>query len=764
MKRIYLISLFVCCLLPVFSQHALKGVIVDASNVPVPDATVRILTADSAFVGGGITDDKGVFVYDGVKKGRYMLVVSCIGYIHSSLDFDMPDSDYEIPSVTLQTDNILLNGVTVTGSSFIRKKDHLLIIPDRSQIKHSFTGYDLLYNLMIPGLTVDRKNKTVNTMVGEAVLYINGVKADIREVQNLRPRDIEKVEYYSMPASGRFVGDAASINYITKVHETGGYVTVDGEQKIGYLEGDYNLGAKVSHQNTHYTFFGGYTTEEFDGIESEKEENLLFPDYEIKRTTANKDADYKNNQQYAQFKVNHDTQKRNLSAAASFVRDATPRDNRNELLNYTGYEERTSSLSECKDDKNMKSAIYLNGIFKLNEKKELKLRLNGAYSRNTYNRTYVEAKQQSVSNAKEDLYSLDAQVAYRYQPNAKNSFYGRVTHFHNITSSLYGGDYDSWQHLWKGETLFQLDYTHVFNERLMMMMSPGASWLNYKLHGTDLQTLWNVRFNVAMRYALHPKHSVMLGGAIGNNQPSISYLNTANQTIDFYQIKRGNLYLDNTKVYTVMALYEGNFHRLLNAQCKLTYIDNVDNVYTNYFVEGDKLISSYASDRTFRSFSADLALSSRISDNLRTNVYFKYGYMSVPEVSGLNYHNYSVAFDVNYFIKSFAVNAHVRSMERVLDGTTLAFMKTPASYGFSVRYSKKNWMAEVGTDNPFTRNLRYREYADYGVYRYNQIRTSRIYQQTGYVKLAYTFDFGKKTSRESNNVDRSINSAILKVE
>lgn len=71
-------------------------------------------------------------------------------------------------------------------------------------------------------------------------------------------------------------------------------------------------------------------------------------------------------------------------------------------------------------------------------------------------------------------------------------------------------------------------------------------------------------------------------------------------------------------------------------------------------------------------------------------------------------------------------------------------------------------MAEAGTENPFTRHAHYRESADYGVYRYNQVRTSRIYQQTGYVKLAYTFDFGKKTSREANNVDRSINSAILK--
>ena len=89
--------------------------------------------------------------------------------------------------------------------------------------------------------------------------------------------------------------------------------------------------------------------------------------------------------------------------------------------------------------------------------------------------------------------------------------------------------------------------------------------------------------------------------------------------------------------------------------------------------------------------------------------------------------------------------------------------KSPATYGASVSWSHKGWYIEAGTENPFTRHSRYREHADYGVYQYNQVQTSRIYQRTGYVKLAYTFDFGRKTSRDKNDVDRSINSAIMKV-
>ena len=111
-----------------------------------------------------------------------------------------------------------------------------------------------------------------------------------------------------------------------------------------------------------------------------------------------------------------------------------------------------------------------------------------------------------------------------------------------------------------------------------------------------------------------------------------------------------------------------------------------------------------------------------------------------------------------------AINAFVKTQERALEQSTLAFVKVPASYGMSLRYSAKNWMAEVGTDNPFSRNLRYRASAAYGVYSFSQEQQSRIYQQTAYVKLAYTLDFGKKTKHETDEIDRQINSAILKVD
>ena len=760
--KIYILIIFIAVIVPSNAQNILNGHVVNEVDSAISGVTLRILSMDSTFVKGEITNKKGRFLFKDIKGGNYILAISCIGYMNQFLNFEMPSSDYDLPTIILKEDNVTLSEVTVTGSSFIQKKDHLLVIPDRKQIKHAFSGYDLLYNLMIPGLTVDRKNKTVTSMVGGTTLYINGVEADMREIQNLQPQDVERIEYYTMPATGPFAGDAAAVNYITKVYKTGGYITLDGEQTIGYTKGDYNVASKIAHGNTSYTFFGGYNMKKYDGVEIGKDEELFLEDYTINRNTVNEGSQYKGNQQYAQFKVNNDTKKHNLSASASFVRDVAPHDDRSELLSYTGDGDRTIQSYDNNDNESLKGAINLNGTFHVNEQQFWKVRLNGAYTKNKYNRNYTEGEQISLSNADEDLYSFDAQVAYNYQPNKKNAIYARITHFHNITSSLYGGDYASWQHLWKGESMAQVDYTHIFSDKLMLMITPGVSWLNYKLHGQSLQDSWNLRLNGWIRYALNAKQWILLGGALGNNQPDISYLNTANQTIDFYQIKRGNPYLDNTQIVTAIGMYEGAFHPMFNIQGKLLYERNKNSVYTNYYLEGNKLISSYASNNSFGTTSLEIAISSRFSENFRTNVNLKYNYMNVPEVLGLHENNFFASLDVNYFIKAFAINAYAKTTERKLDQSTLIYTKTPASYGLSVRYSGKSWMAEVGTENPFTKHQHYREYADYGVYRYNQVQTSRIYQQTAYIKLAYTFDFGKKTSRESNSVDRSINSAILK--
>ena len=731
------------------AQHRISGKIVDEADNGIPSATVQVLNTDSSFVAGSVSDGEGLFVVPEVKEGSYLLSISYIGYVRQLVRVEMPDRDYALPPVVLREDNVALGDVTVTGTSFIQKKDHLLVIPDKQSRKHAFGGYDLLYNLMIPGVTVDRNAKKVQSMAGEAKLYINGVEADMREIQNLRPKDVERVEYYVLPTNGPFSGDAAAINYVLKTYSSGGYVNLDGTQTIGYTKGDYNMAAKLSHNQTSYTLFAGSSVQRHDGLEDERNEYIAFPVDPVTRTMTHEDARYRENQQYAQFKVSHDNAKHNIYAQASYVRDDTPQNDRSESLFYPA----DASLSSLSQETNVDN---------VSDKHRIKTYLFGSYSRNHHTRGYREGDFLSHTRVSESLYSFEPYIAYTFEPDKYNSFYGRIFYTHNISSSNYTGDYDSWQHLWSGETFFWFDYTHMFGDKWTLMFGPGASFLNYKLHGEKAHRRFNFQMNTWVRYVINPRHWAGVGVMAYNSSPDIHYLNSVDQTVDAYRILRGNPDLENMSSYQWYAMYEGNIGKF-NLQGKVFYTKHVHAIYTDYHIEGDKLVGTYASDGSFNQVTAEIAASYRLSDHFRTSLTIGYDDRYVPGIDRLNRHNFRVAWDANYFIKSFAINAYAKTKEKRLDETTRAFVTDPASYGFSVRYSGKNWMAEVGTENPFSKQLKYREYADYDVYRYDQVRTSRIYQQTVYVKLAYTFDFGKKTSRDSNDVDRGINSAILKV-
>ena len=753
--------LFIGYSLPNFSQRRIVGSVNDMEQKALPYASVRLLKTDSTYVSGITTDSLGCYRFANVASNKYLLF-STIGYKPQIIPVTVRNADVTVPTVTLESDDVMLGEIVVKGSSFIRQKDKVLIIPDKQQIKHANTGYDLLYNLMIPDIEVNRKTGDVSNMAGKVTLYINGEEADYREVQSLRPRDIEKVEYYDVP-TGKYVGDNGSINYIVKNYQSGGYVFADGKQTIGYLAGDYNIGAKLSHGNTSYSVWGGHSMQKYDGTNTDKNETILFPDYTIYRNRMTTGGTYRNNQQYFQFKVNNSTKKRNLSAQVALVRNETPSNGSDELLDYSGHYTRSVHSSDGKNEKSLSPSARLYGDFNLGKNQTLEVTARGSYTRNDYTRLYTEDQEQSLTDVTEDFYSFRASAKYNIQLKHNNSFGVNISHDHQVASSSYAGDYASWQHLWMGESSFLLNYTQKFGEHFLMVLRPGLSWINYKLHSENVRRYLSLRTSSRFSYNFNRKQSLMLMCDIGANQPEISYINNVDQTVDFLQIKRGNPLLDDMSMYNVTLMYNGIFGRL-NIAGGVGYSIYKNNIVPDYYIEGDKLINSYRSDGNIYGLGVQLLASYRITDNLRTKLTFKYLNEQTKKNYDFNINSYVTTLDVNYYLKDFSFNVFGETASKRLDPFTLIIAKTPASYGISVSWSHKGWYLEAGTENPFTKHARYKEHADYGIYKYSQIQTSRINQQTGYVKVAYTFDFGRKTSRDKNDVDRKINSAIMKVD
>ena len=741
------------------AQVPVKGMVTDEHKEALAYTTVRLLRSDSTFVQGTVTDSIGCYRLENVQKGNYLLSFSSIGYEAKVYPFAVGDTEKVLPVVYLKENSVLLGEVEVKGSSFIRQKDRVLIIPDKQQVKHAFTGYDLLSNLMIPGIDVDRKKGVVATMGGTVTLYIDGRKVDYREVQSLRPRDIEKVEYFDVP-TGKYAGDVASINYITRKWKSGGYVSLDANQTIGYLQGDYNAVSKVSHGNTSYTLFAGHTMYDYNEDDNRSTESFVLADRSFTRDEITEADKRKKNQQYAQFNVLNQTGKRTLSAKMSFVHSGMPDNGRKGMLDYSDYYEDVCSSSST-DQKSLAPSLELYGSFRLKDNQRLECSLPVSYTQNTYDRSYQENEYASMTNVDEKLYMLKPSLNYSLSMPHQNTLTVQLMHSHRITSATYAGDNPSWQHLWSGESLLFASYNQRFG-KLSMNGRIGMSALQYRLHGHEKTHYISPRGDLSFFYQFSDRQQFGIGAAVGNAYPEINTINTAEQNIDQIHVKRGNPYLDKIKMYMASGSYSLQVGRF-NLFGIFMYSSEINTVLPAFSVEGNKLVESYRSDGDYHLLQGGLDLSWKATDALRLKLGGRWQYSKITGQDSQDQNNVYGRLTVNYYWKDFSLNVYGKTQTRLLSGDGV-YEWQDGNYGASVSWYHGGWALEAGTNNPFYTHARTRSFLRSDVYRYDREVYSRLNQPTGYVKVAYTFDFGKKTSKDYRNVNTTIDSAILKAE
>lgn len=758
MKRnLYL--LFFLSLLPTLrlSAQQVSGRVEDSGHQPLSYVTVRLLSADSTFVKGVRTDNVGTFSLHASHPGNYLLHVSCIGYQTAFLPVNLQNDMRLTAPIILQNNDFTLQEVTVKASSYVRSKDRLLIYPDKQQVKHSHTGYDLLYRLMIPGVDVDRLNGTVQAFGGEVSLYIDGRKASYREIQNLRPKDIEKVEYYDVP-TGKYINDNAAVNFITRQYRTGGYVAMDAKQTIGYLKGDYNIAAKLAHGNTQYTLFAGYKMAKYEGDRENQNEHFVFSEHETDRSANTLASRIKNNQQYVQLNVENKSDKRSLLAKVSVVRDEAPDNYRHSMVRYRDTGNSQESFRNT-DQSGLKPEVELYGYFHLPKDQYLETRLTGSYAKNKYRYEYNENSFSTLTHTQEDFYEFNADVSYGIQLKHQNSFTARLMHYHTVSSALYEGNTPSWQHLWMGRTSLLAEYSQKFGKRFSLKVVLGLPSYLYSLHNDDSEHYLLPYVNTRMLYRLADNQQFMVNVYWGNEAPSMETMSKAEQQIDSLRLKRSYPFEKLPNAYLVMAVYSGQFGRL-GLQAAANYMGGTNLRIVDYYRENNLIVESLRNNGKAHNVNAELSASWKISDAFRVKgegTWFYLRYQDTP----YRLSSFSFKMQADYYWKDFSFGIYGRTRSKVMD-SDLICVTTPAKYGISASWSYNGWYIEAGAENPFTKHCDYEYSLNADVYGYRKTLSSRINQQTGYIKVAYSLDFGKKTSRDSRDVNTNINSAILK--
>lgn len=649
-----------------------------------------------------------------------------------------------------------LDDVVVSASNISRVGDHFVIYPNSQQRKHAVNGFGVLENLNIPGLIIDAKSNQVDVMGLQATLYLNGQECDIREIQMLRPRDIEKIEYHDAP-SGKYAKDKLVVNFITKQYRYGGYVQADGLQTIGYDHGDYNVATNYVKGNNSYTVFAGANYSHVDGTETWNNENYQFPQSLFDRESYSKNS-YRNHQEYMQFRYQNQKGKRYWVGKFTLVNLSTPR---NASSGFARESTETDIFSNIRK-KSLSPKIDLNANLPLSKNQTLTLGVHGKYSANSYHRLYQEQPFEAMTDEDEKALSFQLSAIYNYF-SQKHSLSVELFHYHNVWNADYSGNCELWQHLWKGESLAFFSYNFQASRRLSLKTRIGLDRLQYHLHGDNSFSQLSPRINTNVQYQLN-KGMLLWSFNFVNSNHGMDVINRAMIQVNSHMMEKGMPELKKSHDINTYLYYMGCFNRLsVSAIGQFRY--NHHPVTDDYYQDEakGKIVKTYSNGGNAQYYSAILALQYKLCKFANLSGDIRYNHAEVKTIWSKHNNNLTGNLGLNMFMGDFALKPYLHFGKKSLDEAALVISKTPIDYGMSCSYSRGNLYVELLAASPFKKQEK-RYWLDLPIYSYSKSIKDQTASQYASIKVAYSFDFGRKTQKVKKDVNKNINSSLLRVE
>jgi hypothetical protein len=257
-KILYILLVIVLFYEKSFAQGKIQGKVLERTDVPASFATVALLSAkDSTHIKGIIADENGIYVFNYITAGSYLVTVSTMGFKkYFSTLISMEDANIILPDILLQEESQLLKEVVVKGEiPAVEKQLGKLIVNVNSIIfKTANSAIDILNRS--PGIMVDKDGVISIKGNTNPKLMIDSKPASEIDVKSLSSTDIEKIEIISNPGA-KYEGDSKGIiNIILKRNKALG---LSGNANIDYELKRYNqyeAGLSLAHKAKKMVVFG----------------------------------------------------------------------------------------------------------------------------------------------------------------------------------------------------------------------------------------------------------------------------------------------------------------------------------------------------------------------------------------------------------------------------------------------------------------------------------------------------------------------------
>ena len=531
------------------SERKLIGRLIDNHNLPVEFANIQLLNPkDSSFLCGGVSNANGDFVIPCQQK-QALMKVSFVGY--KTICKLVPIA--RIGNVRMQANSYLLKGVTVEAAKVVEKVDRQIIFPTKEQVKTASNGYDLLDNLSLPTIIVNRAERKVQSLKGGDVqIRINDVKASMQDVLALQPDEVTKVEFINVP--GLKYGDSnldAVINYQVRrryAGYVGGVSTMQGT-KAGFNNSDgyFKYNVKKSEFSINYSF-------SYRSVEERSYESLgtyhLPTGETLHRNYLGYDSPFLYTTNNVQLGYNlSEPDKYTLNVRLNFYNHNSPVRGMNQL-----YQESGKANQYLQNNRKMLEQIpSLDIYYSLNMPHDQNLALNlvGTYIGTDYQYrmreyTFNKSPDESVKNAPLTDYSYDA-------TGRKRSLIGEGTYsksWKQMALSV-GGQYNisHTDNIYVGSSNAdtELKYSNLY---LFTQLQGQQKWFSYQVgvgatrssihQGENGYSKWLFRPQVTLQAKASDRLSFKWSSKITSDIPSLSDLSELRQYSNSFEARDGN--------------------------------------------------------------------------------------------------------------------------------------------------------------------------------------------------------------------------------
>lgn len=759
MKRIVTTAAFSClCMLLIAQNLQLRGRILSGKQ-PAEFVNVILQTKDSAFVSGGVTDQRGRFRMNNLHKGSYRLQISGIGYQTRLVELDDFFETLDMGTIYLDSTAVALEEVTVTASSVINQHDRKIILPTAHQLKAARDGVSLLQHLQLSRIHIDPIQQTISsTGEGDVQLRINGAKVEMQEVLSIRPEDVIRIEYHDEPGLRYGNNTAAVIDYIVRRHQTGGYVGLSNNTSPHIIFGNNSGTAKINHKRSEWgiNYSGGYRS--FNNYWRENSETFNFSDMpSFTRVEDGIPNKVKTRWNFATLNYSYQEAEKwfiNVALRGSFRYNKQntqstlyPVDNRDNSVAMKDYTE-SNSKSPSID-------IYLQRNLKNNQ--SLILNTVGTYI-STYDDRFYEEKKHTATLT--DIFSATRGKKYSfigegiYEKNFTNSKISTgIRHQQSVTENRYAGTSSA-------ETQMQEAYSSAYIEfsskvkrfKYSIGVQGNRSWFNQEGEGYQK---YSILPRLRLTYNLSDRAFISYQGQISQSTPALSDMNHVEQLIDSLQMRRGNPNLKMSTVYnnTLNVDYrKGLFSSSLYVLYQYQQKPNMEETLR----EGKLFVRTFANQRSWQKLNPELTIKvGPIKDILSLSLTTGINYF---DSRGNNYHHtytnwyYRASAMASY--KNWSAYFEIQNHRNDFYGETLRYGENYNMLNVTYRYKQLN--VGVMCFNPFNDNYKV------GSENFSAMAPSRNWM---YIKessrmfaitLSWNFSFGRKyesTKRRIHNED-----------